>query len=250
MTDWSVAQLKKNGALPLYEQLYLLLRDEIVSGRLPAGSKMPTEEELCKKFEISRPVARQAYNKLLESGYVERMRGRGSFVRTVDLCSRFINKQLSFADEMMLCGNTFRTKLLRQEWVDYTPEVFAKLRLEQNDRCFHIVRMRYVDEKPYVLIENFVPESLCPGINAYDFEQNSLYEILQSVYNERIMGARRTLRAQTATSEFAAEFGVRRGSPVLLMENVAFDQRERPIDFSKEYLDGLVQKFEFDVVNN
>ncbi|MCI8738357.1 MAG: hypothetical protein HFI11_15585 [Lachnospiraceae bacterium] len=39
------------------------------------------------------------------------------------------------------------------------------------------------------------------------------------------------------------------GSPVLYITNVAVDQNDRPVDFSKEYLDGLSQKFEFDVIN-
>ena len=52
-----------------------------------------------------------------------------------------------------------------------------------------------------------------------------------------------------ANAEFANLFGVHRGSPVLYVENVVMDQNDRPIDLSKEYLDGVTQKFEFEVVN-
>lgn len=64
-----------------------------------------------------------------------------------------------------------------------------------------------------------------------------------------IIKSRRVLMAQTANIEFANLFGVHRGSPVLYVENVVMDQNDRPIDLSKEYLDGVTQKFEFEVVN-
>ena len=190
MIELNGIQLDKTSAVPLYEQLRKALLEAITSGKLPAGTKLPTEEELCAQFGISRPVARQAYNMLIEEGFVERMRGRGTFVR-----------------------------------------------------------MRYVSGKPFVLVENYVPESVFPGIDAYDFAQRSLYDVFETVYHERIIKSRRVLMAQTANIEFANLFGVHRGSPVLYVENVVMDQNDRPIDLSKEYLDGVTQKFEFEVVN-
>ena len=242
-------KLDKSSAIPLYEQLRQALQDAITSGQLPAGTKMPTEEELCAKFNISRPVVRQAYNKLIEDDCVERMRGRGTFVRTVDLRSRYINKQLSFEEEMSFYNLPHRTVLLRQEWATYQPDLFSKLHLARSQRCLHLVRMRYVCEAPYLMVENYVPTHLFPGIEQYDFSTHSLYKTLNEVYGEKIVGSRRTIKALTANAEFSELFGVRRGSPVLSIENVSMDQLGRPIEYSREYLDGVVQKFEFDVVN-
>ena len=94
------------------------------------------------------------------------------------LSGRFLNKQLSFAAEMGVLNLEHRTEVLRAEWVSYTPELFARLKLERGDRCYHLVRMRYVSGKPFVLVENYVPESVFPGIDAYDFAQRSLYDVL------------------------------------------------------------------------
>ena len=180
---------------------------------------------------------------------VERMRGRGTFVRNPDTRGRFLNKQLSFAAEMQLLNLEHSTEVLRAEWVHYAPDLFPRLNLERNDRCYHLVRMRYVSGKPFVLVENYIPEKLFPGIEGYDFGQRSLYDVFESVYHERLVRSHRVLMAQTANAEFASLFGVRRGSPVLYVENIVLDQYDRPIDLSKEYLDGITQKFEFEVVN-
>ena len=61
-------RLDKGIPMPLYEQLRQGLLTAIMDGSLPAGAKMPTEEELCAAYGISRPVVRQAYNALIESG--------------------------------------------------------------------------------------------------------------------------------------------------------------------------------------
>ena len=222
MIELNGIRLDKTSAVPLYEQLRKALLEAITSGKLSAGTKLPTEEELCAQFGISRPVARQAYNMLIEEGFVERMRGRGTFVRSPDTRGRFLNKQLSFAAEMGVLNLEHRTEVLRAEWVSYTPELFARLKLEREDRCYHLVRMRYVSGKPFVLVENYVPESVFPGIDAYDFAQRSLYDVFETVYHERIIKSRRVLMAQTANVEFANLFGVHRGSPVLYVENVAW----------------------------
>lgn len=151
MIELNGIQLDKTSAVPLYEQLRKALLEAITSGKLSAGTKLPTEEELCAQFGISRPVARQAYNMLIEDGFVERMRGRGTFVRSPDTRGRFLNKQLSFAAEMGVLNLEHRTEVLRAEWVSYTPELFSRLKLERGDRCYHLVRMRYVSGKPLFL---------------------------------------------------------------------------------------------------
>ena len=222
MIELNGIQLDKTSAVPLYEQLRKALLEAITSGKLSAGTKLPTEEELCAQFGISRPVARQAYNMLIEEGFVERMRGPATR-------GRCLNKPRRFAAEMGVLNREHRTEARRAEWVSYTPELFARLKLERGDRCYHLVRMRYVSGKPFVLVENYVPESVFPGIDAYNFAQRSLYDVFETVYHERIIKSRRVLMAQTANVEFANLFGVHRGSPVLYVENVVMDQNDRPV---------------------
>ncbi len=249
MAELSGLYLDKTSPMPLYEQLRQALLEAIISGKIPEGTKLPTEEELCDQLGISRPVARQAYSALINEGYVERMRGRGTFVHRPDTRGRFMNTQLSFAKEMGILGKQHHTELLCQEWTDGDSVLAGLLNLKAGERCYHIKRMRYVDKKPFVLAENYIPESIFPGIEQYDLAESSLYGVFEKEYHVKVMRARRVIRARTADAEFAELFDVQPGSPVLYITNVAVDQNDRPVDFSKEYLDGLSQKFEFDVVN-
>ena len=66
--------------VPLHRQLFLVLHDEIARGAIPAGDPLPTEQELCDQFGVSRITVRRALADLAEAGLVERRHGIGSFV--------------------------------------------------------------------------------------------------------------------------------------------------------------------------
>ena len=96
--DMGRFHLDKQSATPLYEQLRAQIMDAIRLCELTAGDQLPTEEELCRALDISRPVVQGACKALIRDGYIQRVRGKGTFVRVPDSRGRFINRQLSFQD--------------------------------------------------------------------------------------------------------------------------------------------------------
>ena len=62
---------------PLYLQVVRALKDEIVSGVYPVGSQLPTEEELCERFSVSRYTVREALRRLREDSLVSSRQGAG-----------------------------------------------------------------------------------------------------------------------------------------------------------------------------
>src|SRR4051794_6221909 len=65
---------------PLYVQVARTLKDEIVSGAWPVGSLLPTEDELCARFSVSRYTVREALRRLREDGLVSSRQGAGTVV--------------------------------------------------------------------------------------------------------------------------------------------------------------------------
>ena len=55
---------------PLYLQVVRALKEDIVSGVYPIGSQLPTEEELCERFSVSRYTVREALRRLREDSLV------------------------------------------------------------------------------------------------------------------------------------------------------------------------------------
>jgi len=76
--DSSTTPLKKPGGLAI--QLVHAMTDQIRSGRLKAGDKLPTEAAIMKDFGVSRTVVREAISRLQASGWVDTRHGIGTFV--------------------------------------------------------------------------------------------------------------------------------------------------------------------------
>lgn len=74
------------------DQLYGQILEQIVSGRLPEGTKLPPEFELCKMFGVSRPVVRQALQRLGADGLIHARQGSGTYVtaRPADRLADFV----------------------------------------------------------------------------------------------------------------------------------------------------------------
>jgi GntR family transcriptional regulator len=64
-----------------YEQIAAALRGEIRAGQLAPGDKLPAETELAKQHRVSAPTIRQALGVLQAEGLIEKVHGRGNFVR-------------------------------------------------------------------------------------------------------------------------------------------------------------------------
>ena len=78
-------ELKKAPGVPLYEALYRCIREDILSGRLPAGSKLPSKRALAAHLEISVITVETAYSQLAAEGYLCSKEKVGYFVEAVAL---------------------------------------------------------------------------------------------------------------------------------------------------------------------
>jgi DNA-binding LacI/PurR family transcriptional regulator len=65
---------------PLYGKIIAQLLDDLASGKLTAGERLPTEQELAESFGVSRITSKRALDILAQAGVIQRSRGRGSFV--------------------------------------------------------------------------------------------------------------------------------------------------------------------------
>ena len=77
-------ELKKSPGVPLYEALYRCIRDDILSGKLPAGEKLPSKRALSQHLEVSKITVETAYSQLLAEGYISSREKVGYFVEAVE----------------------------------------------------------------------------------------------------------------------------------------------------------------------
>lgn len=76
--------IDKSSSVNLYDQIYLNLREKILSGMLSEGSKLPSTRELAKKLQVSRNTVEASYQQLLSEGYVTAIERSGYRVRHIE----------------------------------------------------------------------------------------------------------------------------------------------------------------------
>ena len=72
--------LKKRPGLPLYEALYRAIREDILSGALAPGEKLPSKRALAANLEVGKTTVEAAYAQLLEEGFIVSRERSGYFV--------------------------------------------------------------------------------------------------------------------------------------------------------------------------
>ncbi|MDF2484752.1 MAG: transcriptional regulator, GntR family with aminotransferase domain [Herbinix sp.] len=70
--------------IPIYQQLYSYIKDEIKEGRIPNNSKLPSKRKLSSHLNVSQNTIQAAYDQLIEEGYIQSQEKRGFFVNKLD----------------------------------------------------------------------------------------------------------------------------------------------------------------------
>jgi GntR family transcriptional regulator, arabinose operon transcriptional repressor len=81
---------KKERTKILHGQLTTSLRERILDGRLPVGTRLQTDNEIAAEYKMSRDTVRQALAVLTAEGLIERIQGRGTFVRRSEANTNFV----------------------------------------------------------------------------------------------------------------------------------------------------------------
>ncbi|MFM9106643.1 MAG: GntR family transcriptional regulator [Chloroflexota bacterium] len=215
--------------VPRYAQLAALIASRISEGSLPPGSRLPAERDLCAAAGISRMTARQAIAQLARQGLVEIQHGVGTCVAgpkwTYDAL-----QPLGFSEATFRQGGDVTTRTLEQSVVAAPGLAAEALRLPVGAPVVKLVRVRSAGGVPVLLQTSYLPADRCPGLAGEDLEHGSLYAILDARHGIRITGVSQVIEAAVANAWRAAQLGVPRGAPLLVMDGVASDADGRPIE--------------------
>lgn len=237
--------LNRESPIPLYFQLKEILLEYIKE--LRPGDSFPTELELCRQFDISRPTVRQAINDLIVEGYLQRIKGKGTYIAEPKIKQNFLIELKSFTQEMQEKGFTPYTTVLESKINVCDERVSNTLNIPIGSDVVEIRRLRSADQTPIVLVVTFLPTAQLPDILSKDFRNDSLYRIIEEDYGYTIERARRTLSARIAGDEEAELLGIKEGDPIQFIETVAYLTDGTPIEYSLAEYRGDKSEFTFEL---
>lgn len=235
-------ELNKKVPVPLYYQLKQLLLEEIQSGNFSENDCLPTEIELSTMFGISRPTVRQAINELVNEGYLSRLKGKGTFVTKPKINQEFVHIIENFNEGMLRKGIKPKTKVLDLKIIEADEELVQALEVEPGDKVIELLRLRYANDEPIVLVNTFIPYDLCPELLEVNLKEVSIYATFEK-NNLFIKKVRRIFEAQRSSETDAQLLEIPEGDPLLYFETKARLSNGTVIEFSKLKYRGDRNKF-------
>lgn len=231
------------------KQVYLILRDRILSGVFGFDARLPTENELADYYGVSRVTVRRALGELQRERLIERRRSVGTRViyrptpapMTADIAGVLAN----LAD----MGRRTAVKLLSFDYVPAAGPVAQALGVGPDQMLQRSVRVRAVDHVPFSYLTTHVPESVAVTFSKQELAARPLLELLERA-GVKVERARQRISAGLATPDVAEALEVRAGSPLIELVRVVSDQSGRAV----EHLHALYRPdryaFEMDLVRS
>lgn len=209
------------------------LLEEMTSSQLRPGDKLPTEGELATRFGVSRATVREAVTSLVEAGYVTRRHGSGSYVSERRRMPHGLDSTLSYLAMIETAGARAGMRVL-DAVLEQSSKIDSPLQLSQGDTVLAVERVRTADDQPVIYSRDRIPARLLRADLDLQNLDPSLFGLLSSS-GHAADHATATLRAVASTSRTAKVLGVRRGKPLLYIEEIDYDREGTPVMLSREW---------------
>lgn len=218
--------------LQQYEEIAAFLRSAIRNGEYAAGDPIPSEAELCRRFETSRGTVRQAVATLRNEGLVSSGQGRRTRVlETVP--SQSFDVVISFTQ---WCRSLGVVPGQETQWVarrPADPALSTALDLSDRGPVVSLLRLRLMDGVPAMVERLNYPLEVGHHLLTFDTDSGSIYQhLLDSGVD--INHAIRTIDAVGANTEDAELLQVAEGTPLLRVRRRAFTSEGTPIEASDD----------------
>lgn len=209
----------------------------IEAEKLTVDSPLPSERKWAEITGVSRLTVRRAITELTHEGYIYVIHGKGSFVK----CSSIQNNLYSLTSctkDIISQGRTPRKIVLESAIVSATPEVASKLKVSAGSKLFKLKRLYFADEHPIHLTTTHLVYDLVEGIEAYNFENISLYDVLEKKMGIKLLYAERYIKACEASPYMASLMGVCKNFPLLHFAGTVYSEAGKivkPIETFKSF---------------
>jgi len=222
--------LDQDSAIPLYHQLFLQLRDEILSGSHQSGALLPSDGELERRFAVSRITVRRALDELRQLGLVRREHGRGTRVMPLQPAGKPVFGSVDDLIESNLAmGVDSEVDLLSFDYVPADDRIAGKLKLPHAAIVQRAARVRRTGRTPFAHLTTYVPEDIGRRFGKEELSSVPIVVLIEQ-NGARIEYADQTISAQAADEELAALLDVHPLEALIRLERTLYSAGDVPVE--------------------
>ncbi|MED0966021.1 GntR family transcriptional regulator [Bacillus paramycoides] len=200
-----------------YKQIADILEQNIRDGLFNETKKLPTEEALMNRFEVSRNTIRKVISQLVNRGYIFQVQGSGMFLRETSVTD-YINLGSLRGLTKNLVSQNIETKVLELEIIDANEEIAERMQCDVGTRLYFLKRLRIVDGKPFSIEISYFKKDIIPYLNE-EIALSSVYSYFIEDLRLNIGFADKVISCEKVNKENAQLLEINKGDPALLIEN-------------------------------
>jgi len=225
--------IDRNSRVPIYVQIEKYFLDIINRKEIKPGELFPSETTLSKELEVSRMTIRQAINNLVLNGYLERSRGKGTFVleRNLEKLELPLDKLRNFSREVQKSGKIPKNTVVEFKLVEASEEIAQILKIKKGERVYYMERLRCLGDIPAVLEQTYMRYDLFEDLTE-DVIMASKYKYIKEK-GYKIKESKREILAEVPLGDVAALLKLKRNEPVLKAKSVTYLIDGTPFEYSE-----------------
>lgn len=203
-------------AVPLYLQVAQALREDIVSGQFPVGAQLPTEENFCQRFSVSRHTVREALRLLREDGLVSSRRGAGTRVLPPASAGEESRQVMSINDLLAFAADT-RLEIESIGTVTLDEHSACRSGLEVGETWLQVQALRRSEDSgaPLCRTEYYINRAFAAVGRILQRHQGPIFPLIEDLFGQQIMEVQQQITAALVGPELALVLDVEEGSPAL-----------------------------------
>ncbi len=215
----------------LYMQVQYDLQRRISSGEFEPEEMLPTEEQLCREYGVSRITVRRAVDGLVADLFVVRRQGVGTFVAGFRHALQSVRLR-AYLEDILALDRHLRFRLLGTDTRSPPERVAERLRLAEKALVSHESTIVLLNDQPFMVGEGYFPADLVLAIDPEDFasHEQPTERILRRA-GLRIAYGEQSISATAIPEAFAVHLDLAAGTPVIQVERLYFDDRGTPVAF-------------------
>lgn len=223
--------IDRNAPIPLYVQVKNILREQILNEEFGMGEQLPTEADLCDKYNISRITAKRALDDLAITGVIRRIQGKGTFVSEKLLIT---DEVAGFSKSIRQYGLTPSSHILSIETIesnDNLRKIFG-LTADNNQGFTAIKRLLFVEDRPAYVVTSIFPESLGKRILEYNLENASLYDLIKRILGSPVIWSESILTPIIPGPDAIKILRISFGSPHFHNRQISYITGDIPVELA------------------
>lgn len=227
-----------------YLEIKAAMETGIENGKYKVGERLPSEYELAKDFGVSRVTLRSAIKLLVKEGKLLVKHGIGTFVvNQLPLIPSSLDKLQSIGSMIRLAGleegerqESFGSKPCKTDWAEV-------LGVEEGTDVITLERFRTANGEPVAFSLNIIPKIYVGDVFSQKEFSGSLFDFLERECNISLTRADTELCVPIKSDRHSKKLMTKPDTTVLLMKQLHYDETNRPVLYSFDYLRNDIFRF-------